>query len=1645
MFHSNSSGTVVFRLSLIGAVCLSLAASIRSQAPRVPYRQAPIATSNPANALPGPTNEQRQAPTTGTVLTKDGIDPESDTPSELRHDPTPGLKGDEWAQQPIPEYLKGNPYRLSYIGGDYTPPANERIDPSLLRYWKLNRGKVNKTYGFVMFQGKITAAKIKRVEAMGVKLDTFHTFQCYSAVIPFKTIPALLGSTDVRWIGYAKSIQKIDPELALKMGQMTELERSTTKTHLFVNVYESDLGSASEFIEPWPLIENGDLQTPVSPTRFMMSNGKFQKALQAFGSRVYAYHPDNKVFQLEAPYAIVAELAKLDWVHFIETIYPVDLDHDRSTRQVGVDRVRSSTMTDGSSTVVGLLDTGAYMGAGKHKDLNKSGIGWNFNGGLGSVFSEAHGHGTHVLGTIGGTGTANNRYKGCAPAIGGSGTTRLFIGKIIGVSTTGTYPNNTLAAFTQFHKNYKDSGNKVTPYPHVVSNSWGYGSRTALGYTGTDNISLAVDTQSYFYKQLYVFSASNTGGSSTVQYLRSMRRPNVSKNALTVASNYDSRGTVGTKTVEAGYPTFSSGKGPTRDGRFKPNIMAPGASIRSCLTKTTSSYTNKSGTSMATPHVAGIAAGVMDHLSTLKRRPSLAKAFLASQTNSPTTSRSWSSASNSYYYRQGLGQIDAYKSNWQSNGTKGWANGYRYGTFSSTSTGASFDLTIPADAKSTFFVLNFDEKAASPGATRSTLADLDLYIDVAGFSTGFNTGEYSSKRANDTWEWYGNVASIASVRGKKVRIKIYPRVRPKPGTFVHWAVGYLFPRGPSSSAGTISGTITATSSKTYLKPNETTNVYAYVNVPSWVQTNSLVEMYNTGGFTVLSLNHTSVDNLLRTYTSTSLFGSGDSLFNWTLGYIPYFSSSTHRRVYWSVRKSTNGTSNICFRLRSDNRPGATSTTVCRQLCVDGLAPNTVSGLTSTTHPANVWKRSSSFLAKWIKPTDTGCAGISGLAYSLTSSPTSVPTTRNIFGAVTGKALTLGNTSGSYFHIRAVDRSGNLSSSTRHFGPIRVDLTKPALTKVLINVGAPYTRSLSVKVSIAAKDTYSGLYRMRFSSNGLTWTAWRTYSAAAQLYSLNLYGGSTAQGIKRVYAQVMDRAGNLSLSGFDTIIYDSLPPLLSSVVINNGAPYTRSSIVGVRATGTGAVFMQHSFNGTTWSPLTRYTSTTKSLSVGSLGGSTRQGTKTAYVRLRDLAGNYSAVKSDQIIYDSVAPVITAVRINGNAPFTKSTNVVVQVLAAGAPARVRYSFNGTTWSSWMSYTTGNRSMSVSSYGGNSNQGTKTVYAQVLDAAGNLSLRRSDSITYDSTAPVVTTVRINNGATYTSSTIVTVQVLGIGSPSQVQYSFNGSTWSAWMGYTTGSRSLNMTNYGGNANTGQKTVYARLRDGALNESTVKKDSIVYYKVPTIGSSTGTTVTVIHDNKITLNGSGFADVNRAYVGSDLITSRSPEDWHKGYFRVLSDAKMEVYPPQNLKPGTYTCYVRNTAFRSTNYSATVVHSRISRTGVPPLLKSGKVLHVYTHRGARPATTLSVLTFSVSSKPLILPGLISLGHGGNATTFIDPSFTVLAPGQLHNATTRTAHWAFPTPVGKIAGLLYWQSVMFNASNPTATPIPTSTTDVVKFYK
>ncbi|HEX6514217.1 MAG TPA: S8 family serine peptidase [Nocardioidaceae bacterium] len=198
----------------------------------------------------------------------------------------------------------------------------------------------------------------------------------------------------------------------------------------------------------------------------------------------------------------------------------------------------------------------------------------------GQTAVDGNGHGTHVAATIAGSGAASDgRRKGVAPGA------HLWIGKVLNDSGDG--PLDQIITGMQWAA---DSG------ADVVNMSLG----TPWVSDGTDPLSEAVDQLTESSGALFVVAAGNSGPA---------------EQTVTAPGSADLALTVGAVTKQDGAAWFSS-RGPRwGDLAIKPEIVAPGVDIVAARADGTSLgnlvdkyYTSLSGTSMATPHVAGSAA-----------------------------------------------------------------------------------------------------------------------------------------------------------------------------------------------------------------------------------------------------------------------------------------------------------------------------------------------------------------------------------------------------------------------------------------------------------------------------------------------------------------------------------------------------------------------------------------------------------------------------------------------------------------------------------------------------------------------------------------------------------------------------------------------------------------------------------------------------------------------------------------------------------------------------------------------------------------------------------------------------------------------------------------------------------------------------
>ncbi len=159
-------------------------------------------------------------------------------------------------------------------------------------------------------------------------------------------------------------------------------------------------------------------------------------------------------------------------------------------------------------------------------------------------------------------------------------------------------------------------------------------------------------------------------------------------------------------------------------------------------------------------------------------------------------------------------------------------------------------------------------------------------------------------------------------------------------------------------------------------------------------------------------------------------------------------------------------------------------------------------------------------------------------------------------------------------------------------------------------------------------------------------AFTTFTSAPQPLLL-----SAGDGVKTVFVQLRDEAGNVGSATQRTITVDATPPENVSVTVNAGAQFATSVNVTLALAATGAVQMQIATDGVPdTEPFVAFsTSAAAVLPAG-------DGPKLVVVRFRDAAGN-TATASDGIELDTGAPVGGAVTINDGAIVTNNTTVTL----------------------------------------------------------------------------------------------------------------------------------------------------------------------------------------------------------------------------------------------------------------------------------------------------------------------------------------------------------------------------------------------------
>ncbi|MFL6215134.1 MAG: S8 family serine peptidase [Blastocatellia bacterium] len=250
-----------------------------------------------------------------------------------------------------------------------------------------------------------------------------------------------------------------------------------------------------------------------------------------------------------------------------------------------------------------------------------------------------HGHGTHTVGTATGDDGAGNQV-GMAPGAKWIGCRNMNAGD----GTPARYAECFQFFLAPYPLGSTPAQGDPTKAPDVTTNSWGCPSSEGCT-SGTWGVIQSAIQANRAAGIVTVVAAGNSGSAcSTVSDAPSFFAESFTIGALNT----------GTDTIAS----FSS-RGPVlADGsnRRKPDISAPGTNTRSAYRTSVSTYTSLSGTSMATPHVAGAVALVISAQPKLRGQVATIEGILTdAAVPISTTSCNISGVPNNVY---GYGRLD---------------------------------------------------------------------------------------------------------------------------------------------------------------------------------------------------------------------------------------------------------------------------------------------------------------------------------------------------------------------------------------------------------------------------------------------------------------------------------------------------------------------------------------------------------------------------------------------------------------------------------------------------------------------------------------------------------------------------------------------------------------------------------------------------------------------------------------------------------------------------------------------------------------------------------------------------------------------------------------------------------------------------
>ena len=301
-------------------------------------------------------------------------------------------------------------------------------------------------------------------------------------------------------------------------------------------------------------------------------------------------------YVIEIPEAKLKSLHDIEQIEAIYKTSQITAQMNTARKIVNADKAQECGLS-GRGVTIAILDTGASLVNDLCLPRNRIIAFKDIVGGKSEPYDD-NGHGTHVAGIAAGNGmNSSGKYMGIAPEA------NLVIIKVLNEEGQGS--SSAVLAGIQW----------------MLDNKENYNIKIANLSVGTPDVGsrdpLIVAVEKAWDMGIVInIAAGNNGPNKTT-----ITSPGISKKIITVGASDDD---ISVNIWGNSLVNFS-GRGPTSECIIKPEILAPGANIISCLSNTPNikrtradesiiekKYLSLSGTSMATPIVSGAVALLLE-------------------------------------------------------------------------------------------------------------------------------------------------------------------------------------------------------------------------------------------------------------------------------------------------------------------------------------------------------------------------------------------------------------------------------------------------------------------------------------------------------------------------------------------------------------------------------------------------------------------------------------------------------------------------------------------------------------------------------------------------------------------------------------------------------------------------------------------------------------------------------------------------------------------------------------------------------------------------------------------------------------------------------------------------------------------------